>query len=401
MWQGRLVYFLNSFKTIGKRFVKDRFTYSAAALTYTTLLAIVPLMAVGLSILSAFPVFGDIKGQMQSFIFSNFVPAKGEVVQQYLSTFAGQASKLSVVGTIFLVVTAVLTMLTIERALNDIWRVQERRRGVSAWLRYWAILSLGPLFAGLSLAATTYVVSMPFIKGAAESIGAGGLLAAGLPFALSVVGLTLLYTVVPNCRVPWRYGFIGGLLASILFEIAKRVFIFYVTGFNTYELLYGALATVPILLLWIYLAWVIVLFGALVSNVLATQYFTRCGGRIDGFMHAFLWLRSLWQAQQEGCALSLAQLFQSNPGHYTVHAGKQLAVLRKAKLVGTTQSGHYVLLRDLSSITLAELYRLLPWALPDVEQAKKAGGQLGTLIAQSQQAVDDRLSLPLSELYRA
>lgn len=400
MIQGRLAQGLSFFKIIGTRFVKDRFTYSASALTYTTLLAIVPLMAVGLTILSAFPVFGDIKTQMQGFIFSNFVPAKGEVVQQYLSSFAGQASKLSVVGTIFLVITAVLTMLTIERALNDIWHVQERRRGVSAWLRYWAILSLGPVFAGMSLAATTYVVSMPFIKGAAASIGAEHLLAASLPFGLSVIGLTLLYTVVPNCRVPWRYGLLGAVVASILFEIVKKLFIFYVTGFNTYELLYGALATVPILLLWIYLSWVIVLFGALVSNVFATTYFSRCGGRIDGFMHAVMWLKSLWSAQQQGESLSLSQLFHQTPGYYMVHPDRMLAELQKLNLVSLSQSGRYLLVRDLSSLSLAELYRLLPWRLPSKRSAAKAGPKFESLIVKLQDEVDEYLGVPLSELFR-
>ncbi|OGT30355.1 MAG: hypothetical protein A3E87_01310 [Gammaproteobacteria bacterium RIFCSPHIGHO2_12_FULL_35_23] len=394
----KVVYFI---KLLVDRFIEDRFTYSASALTYTTLLSVVPLMAIGLGILSVFPIFHSFKDQLQDLIFSNFVPASGNVIKQYFNSFAAQATKLSIMGAVFLVITAILMMFTIERALNDIWKVRERRHGVSAWLRYWAILSLAPVFAALSITATTYVISLPIIHGAVEkSIGIDHILINILPIAMGIIGLTLLYVVIPNCRVSWRAGFIGALVATVLFELAKRAFIVYVSGFNMYEFVYGAFAAVPMFLIWIYLSWVIILFGALISNILAVGYFVRAGGKIDGFMHAFLWLGSLWYAQQQGQSLSITQLYKMNPGHYEINSQQQLKVLEKNKLINLTQTGDYVLARDLSGLTLADLYYMLPWRFTDLQTATVKNSKLELLIKKVHADISKQLAIPLNELYQ-
>jgi membrane protein len=392
--------FLDFWTVIGRRFVRDRFTYSAAALTYTTLLAIIPLMTVAFSVISAFPVFHAFKDDIQKFVFSNFVPASGDVIQKYLQNFLGQTGKLSAVGTIFLVVTAVMTMLTIERALNDVWKITNRRKGIYSLLMYWAVLSLAPVFLGLSLAATSYVVSLPFIAGAAASVGLGTVLVSSAPFFLTVIAFTLLYVVVPNCRVPWRHGFLAALIAAVLFELVKKAFVVYVTSSNTYEVLYGALATIPVFLLWIYVAWVIVLFGALISNVLATHYYDKRGGYIDGFMHGFLWLGCLWEAQQEGRALSAAQLYKKVPGNYQVYPEQQIEALVKASLIKVTEKNTLILARDLSSLTLAQLYQLLPWKLSNINYKQLKESNMVDLMKHANAGIDEAMNTPLGDVYR-
>jgi membrane protein len=392
--------FIDFWAIVGRRFVKDRFTYSSAALTYTTLLAIIPLMTVAFSILSAFPIFGSFKEDIQKFVFSNFIPAAGDVIQKYMQNFLSQTGKLSAVGTIFLVVTAIMTMLTIERALNDVWKISQRRKGIYSLLMYWAILSLAPIFLGLSLAATSYVVTLPIIVGAAHSVGLGFMLAQVVPFVLTVGAFTLLYVIVPNCKVPWRQGLFAAVIAAIVFELVKKAFVLYITNSTTYEVLYGALATIPIFLLWVYLAWVIVLFGALISNVLTTRYYEKRGGYIDGFMHAFLWIGCLWKAQQEGETLSVSQLYRQVPGNYQIYPEHQIEALIKAKLITVAEKNTLVLARDLSNLSLAELYHMLPWKL---SKAKTFGHQekaFTKILKEANADITQTMSSPLGDVYK-
>jgi membrane protein len=384
---------------IAKRFVKDRFTYSASALTYTTLLSIVPLMTVFVSILAILPFFSNMREEIEGFIFKNFVPGAGTTIQTYLQGFLSHAQQLPIFATLFFFVTVILLLLTVERALNDVWRVKRRRYSMALFLRYWAILSLTPILAGLSIAASTYIVSLPFIKGAADNLGLSHLLLDLCPFALSLLGFTLLYTIIPNCRVKLRYGFFGALAAAILFEIAKHLFVLYLTDFKTYEFLYGALATIPIFLLWIYISWVIVLFGALVSQVLATHSYNQSGRVLDGFTHAFLWLGLLWHAQQSGRGLSLAALFRQTPGHYCEPPENVLDCLFQAKLVTLTNDNTYVLSSDFSTLTLADLYRLLPWKMPST--LLKTHSAFSNALHKSNHALETEMNIPLAELYKA
>lgn len=258
-------------RSIGIRFVKERFTYSASALTVTTLLAIVPLMAVVFSIFSFFPAFQHIGDQVQQFVFQNFIPASGKIIQQYLLIFISQATRLPTTGIIILTVTAVMMMLTIEHALNDVWKVERQQYTFLSMLRYWAVLSLVPILIALSLMVTSYIISLPILAVSKMTLEMHQFLYGALPFLITVFILTLLYTVVPDRKVPIECGFAGAFIATILFELAKKGFVLYLTHFPTYQLIYGALASIPIFIVWIYLSWVIVLFGALISNVLTVQ----------------------------------------------------------------------------------------------------------------------------------
>lgn len=343
-----------------QHFIQDDCTYIASALAFTSLLAVVPLMSVGLAIFSSFPVFQGLAEPVQNFIFDNFVPATGKIVQSYLQQFTSQVSKLSIWGIVFLIFTALLVMFTIERAMNKIWRVSSSRHGVSAFLLYWAIISLAPVLLGLSLAASSYLFSMPIL---ADHRAPYTILHYS-PFFLSLIGFTFLYVVVPNCPVKIRHAFWGGLVAAILFESAKHAFAYYLIRYNTYELLYGAFAAVPIFFIWVYWVWIITLLGAEISYAFSVHHQRRAGKSLDGFSHALLWLHQLWLAQQYGKGLSFNDLVDASKQPFAVDVDEMINALIYHELIHATADGHYMLSRDLSHVTLYDLTQLLPYRLP-------------------------------------
>ncbi len=384
---------------LAKRFEEDRLLYAASALTFTTLLSLVPLMTVVLGILSAFTVFHNIHGEIQNFVFSNFVPASGEIVQKYLNTFASQTQKLSAINLVFLIGTGVLMVFTIEGAMNSIWHVEERRYGLSAWLRYWAMLTLAPILVGASIATTSYIISLPLVAGAVSKYGMMTLLVESVPLVMLFVALTFLYSVIPNCYVNWKHAVLGAFVATVFFEVAKKGFLFYITRFPTYQLLYGALATIPIFLLWVYLSWIIVLFGAVLNNAYATRKLNKDFGRIDGFFHAFLWLGGLWQAQKVGQSLSVSHLQRQFPGHYHLQPQELMKILQEYELVVKVAGQRYVLSRDFSSFTLSDLYSTLPWKFILNEKMTHEKHLLVTYYKKASFALNESLQVNMNKLY--
>ena len=261
--------------TIGKCSIDDRLTSAAASLAFTTLLALVPLITICIVIFSAFPISHHIGNAVSQFIFQNFLPDFGKVVQQYLHGFVHQAQRLSVIGIVVLAVTAVLMMVTVEQTFNRIWKVEYRVVGVKSFILYWAVLSLVPVFIGLSIAITSYLISLPLVMGTVTKLGIQSFLWSSAPWILILLILWLLYVAVPNCKVPRRYGLIGALIATILFALVKNGFVFYINRYATYNFIYGAVAVIPIFLIWVYLLWLVVLFGALITNVLTITSFRR------------------------------------------------------------------------------------------------------------------------------
>lgn len=259
------------FKIILQRFKEDGCTNRAAALAFATLLSLVPLLTVSFSVLTAFPVFQEFALKIQTFVFENFVAESAQAVQMHLQAIVNQASKLSGIGMLFLVATAVLMVFNMEQAFNAIWRAKKHRSFISAFLMYWAVLTLTPILIGIGIVATAYLVSLPFISAAANVLGLKKLLVIFTPYLSALVAFTLLYLAVPNTKVKFRYALVGGAVATVLFEIAKQAFVFYIRHFSVYRLLYGALAAVPIFLVWLYLCWLIILFGAVVSAVFEEQ----------------------------------------------------------------------------------------------------------------------------------
>ncbi|MNF35154.1 ribonuclease BN [compost metagenome] len=345
-----------------RRFFADRGPQSAAALTYTTLFAVVPLMTVTFVMLAAVPAFRDLGEPIQAFIFRNFVPSAGEQVQEYLRVFSMQARELTWIGVAVLVATALLTLYTIEDAFNHIWRVRRARRGLSSFLLYWAILSLGPLLLGLGFAAGTYVTSLQLISGPRALPGAGTLVGL-MPLLTGIAAFTLLYAAVPNTRVPLRHALLGGCFSALAFEAAKALFALYVGLFPGYQLIYGAFAAVPLFLLWIYLAWLIVLFGAeLVCHLGASGYW-RSVAR-PPLVNLLGVLAQLFAYQQSGRALSRVALARAGWALDEDEWAPLIEFLERERLVTATRGGDWVLCRDLSQISLQRLLERSPWPLP-------------------------------------
>ncbi|MCO6057194.1 virulence factor BrkB family protein [Pseudomonas sp. MOB-449] len=345
-----------------QRFIADRGTNSAAALTYTSLFAVVPMMTVTFTMLSAIPAFQGTGEQIQSFIFHNFVPSTGETLQEYLRGFTVQARHLTWVGVGLLVVTAFMMLVTIEKAFNTIWRVRQPRRGVSSFLLYWAILSLGPLLLGAGFAVSTYITSLSLISGPDALIGVKTLLGF-MPLLSSVAAFTLIYAAVPNARVPMRHALAGGVFTALLFEAAKALFGLYVSFFPGYQLIYGAFATVPLFLLWIYLSWVIVLFGAeLVCNLSTPWHWRRRA--LPRLLVMLGILRVFHDRQMRG--MPVRHLDVQRAGWHLPEDEwvEMLELLESQHLVCRASGGSWVLCRDLSGYSLYQLLSHMPWPLP-------------------------------------
>ncbi|GKS83720.1 YihY family inner membrane protein [Acidovorax sp. SUPP1855] len=255
--------------TLRERFREDRLGLTASSLTFTTLLALVPFFTVALAVFTAFPIFGTLQTGLQRWLVDSLVPDSiSRQVLGYLTQFAAKASGLGVAGFSILLGTALALVLTIDRTLNNIWRVRRLRPLGQRVLIYWAVITLGPLVLAASLALTTSVASSAS-RGLHDALpDSARLLFDSIEFLLLAGGTAALYRYVPNTQVKWRHAWSGGVFVSLGIEVAKKVLGLYLASVPTYSVLYGAFATLPILLVWIYVAWVIVLLGAVVAAYL-------------------------------------------------------------------------------------------------------------------------------------
>ncbi len=258
-------------RSVRCQMIEDRCTDSAAALTFSSLLALVPMITVLYAVLALIPNLRASGADIQIWIFKHFVPSSGVEVQNYLLSFSQQAGHLTNIGLFMLFIAALLMMRRIEHSLNLIWRVPQPRKGVEGFMRYWTVLTLGPLLLGLGLAVTSYIASLKFFSDTLTQLGVAGYVLSMLPFFCSWAAFSLIYVVVPNCAVPIKKGILGGLVAALVFECGKRGFTLFVVHFGSYQLIYGAFAALPLFLLWLYFSWVIFLLGSVLTRVLSTQ----------------------------------------------------------------------------------------------------------------------------------
>jgi membrane protein len=391
-----------------QRFLDDKCFETAGALSYTTLVSLVPLTVAVLAMFAAFPMFEEARDTLINFVFSNFVPAAGETVQKTLLDFASNASKLTGISILVMLFSAVSMMISIEDRLNRIWKVRQHRPWGPRLLLYWAALTLGPILVVGGIALTSYVAAVPMLRSAGGQLGIAQQLLRALPFVVTFFTLWLLYTTVPNRRVRKKHTAIGALLGAILFEFARWGFTHYVSNAHNYQQIYGALAIIPLLLLWIYLSWVIVILCASVAAaVSAFEYQKPCDAMPEGseFLGLLAVLRHFVEAQRAGRSVDSLTVHAAEPRLRHEAISAYFDDLIRAGLIHRSESGGWVLARSLDSTDLLHIYRHTGYRLPlnPAEQAACSGIELPpellALLTRLAHSLDTTLGARLDRVY--
>ena len=383
-----------------RRFHEERCIQIAASLTFTALLAIVPIITVALTMISAFPVFRELILHLQQFLVSNMLPESAESIAAYAGLFAENVTRLTAIGILFLFVTAMIVLQTIDRALNQIWRAPRPRTTVHRVFIYWALLTVGPVLIGASLSLTSWLVSQSL--GLVKDVPlAGEVLLNVVPILLTGSAFALLYIALPNRRVLVRDALSGGFLAALAFEGMKHAFALYIAHFPTHKVVYGAFASVPIFLIWIYLSWLVVLSGAVVAAVMpewrerASQVEPVPGTQ---FLDALQILRVLWEAHHTGEIITVLRL----------NAIVKLPINRIETILDAMSAAHWVgkvergwaLTKDASEISAADVYNQFVFRAGTRLPVRQSGQELDRLALELTVGMEDGLRLPLDELLR-
>jgi membrane protein len=292
-------------------------------------------------------------------------------------------------------------MSNIDKAFNTIWNVRRKRSHLATFTVYWAILSLGPILIAISVGVTSYLVSIPFFDDTETVAIVRSRLLSMMPILISALAFTLLYALVPNRSVMLRHAIAGGVLAASLFEVSKRVFALYVTTFPTYEAIYGALAVVPIFLIWLYLSWFVTLLGAEFTYCLGIYRYDWRGKmqlRGDRFMLAVNIMQILRQSQCGGLSVTISRLHEQLPESSEAQLDSALSSLQRAHLVLRTEDKGWALARDLQEVTLAELYNSDAYVLPSSEHMVLASDAFRALIGQANRDLEEIMQRPLIDL---
>jgi membrane protein len=352
---------LNDFRQfarlVGQRFVQDRCNQIAASLTFTTLLSLVPLITIALTLFSAFPVFADFSSSIKQFVLSNLMPETGgKLITRYMEQFAESATRLTAFGVLFLGAVAMLLMHTIEEAFNVIWRVTRPRSLTQRVLIYWAVVTLAPLLIGGSLSLTSWLVGLSENYVQQVPLFGVGVLKV-VPVLLTTLAFTLLFLVVPNRHVTVRHAFLGGIASSVAFETMSHVFAAYIAQFPTYKLVYGAFASIPIFLLWVYLSWLTTLVGALITATLP-HWRSKAAGPLTPAMKLYYALRVL-RLMSEGMKTGVTHTLPGLAGrlHVSFEGLEQIIErLVRAGWVRKLAANGWVMVRDAEHIRASELY---------------------------------------------
>ncbi len=385
-----------------RRFYEDRGMQIASSLTFTSLLALVPMVTVALTVITAFPVFTTMTAALQTFVLENMMPASADAIVSHTQEFTRNAARLTAVGIVFLFVTSIMLLLTIDRAFNDIFRVKRARPIVQRVLVYWTLITVGPVLIGASLSLTSWLVgqAVGLVRGLP---GAGVVLLSVVPVLLTSIALSLLYVAMPNRRIRVRDAVLGGLLAGVVFEVMKRSFAFYVAQFPTYTLVYGAFATVPIFLLWIYVSWLVVIFGAVV--VAALPEWREGAGQAQpvpgsDFFDALQILKLLWQAHHSGAVVTLPELLAAT----TVRIEQVESILETmvgAGWVSRTTPNGWVLRRDPTTITVEDVYHLFVFRGESHRPARGADPELEAHIHELGTRIGENMRVTLDSMFQA
>ena len=351
-----------------RRFVRDGCFAASGALSYTTLVSLVPLGVIALGTLSAFPIFSNVRDELLALVFRNFVPEIGEQAAYWFRYFAGSAAQTTAIGVAGIAITGILLLVTVEDQLNLIWRVTAPRPWVFRVLAYWTLMTLGPLLLGVSLSLSTYLELIArrvgFEQQALDLLASGWIhqVARLVPTLLEFVVCFLLYCLIPNCTVRWRDAAFGALVATVALEILKVSFSIYIGAMSSYQTVYGALAAIPIFLLWMYISWMAVLLGAVVAATWPNWQVDErlahlpAGGMRLGFSLALL--AALARAHRRGEPRTTAAL-AAELGVATSVIDAHMTRLAMSGFVAHTQDGGWVLAWDPEGATLNDLYEAL------------------------------------------
>ena len=349
-----------------RRFLDDNLFQAAGSLAYTTAFALVPLAVVVLGVLSAFPVFQQWSAELVDYVFSHFVPSAARAIESRLGDLAGKITQLTTAGVIALVISLLVTLNSVESTFNRIWRVASARPRLSRYLVYWTVLTLGALLAAASLAASARFLALPlFGPPQWQWLASWG---TGItPILIELLVVMLVYRVVPHHTVKWRHAFAGALLAVALLEVVKTGLGMYLGSFDGYQRLYGALAAIPILMLWIYLAWIAILLGASLASSLAAFRYQPVEMRLPAGHEMYALLRLIGrfqQARRGGNGLHTAQMLNLEPMLTDTLLQRFLSRLAAIGLVRRDERGEWLLARDLDDLSLGELYEASQLRVP-------------------------------------
>lgn len=370
------------------RFIKDKCIQRASALGYASLLAIVPLVVLGFSVFTSFQAFDTISSHVRHALLEYLIPTSQQVVQNYLGNVTDKAGALSIFGILGLLITATALLNTMEEAFNDIWRISRKRPLFSKFITFWSLLTLSPILIGASITITSYFAALPIIQNVTDGASAIRHVPFLIPWIISSSAMTALYMALPNTRVPLRHAIIGGMVAGALFEVTKLGFTFYVTELANYEKIYGALGTLPVFLVWLYLVWVLVLAGAEVAFCLQhpeqsqrhDKYIVRSGVR-NFFLH--LTLMRAAQAIQKGRNVHLSELIEETniPDNILQEWLDSLCAkgLLKQVITGDPR-GAWVLGQGANSLTLRHIHDALQPEVMEIPEAWK-DSQLGSTLS--------------------
>lgn len=371
-------------KTLFKfaRFVYDSFTYNkgvenAKSLTYTSLFAVVPLLTLLVAMLSAFPSFQVYTSQIQDMVFTRLLPSSSSQLEEYLDRFTGQARNLTWVGGLILLATSYLMLVNIERVFNSIWGVGETRKGLSSFLLYWSVLSLGPILLGVGIGISSYITSLSLFEALTEvsgSVGVNNLLLRIFPLVFTSLGFTLLYVAVPNCGVSLKHGLVGGVVVALTFTLVKKIFTWFISV-ASFQFIYGAFAAIPIFLLWIYICWTVILVGANLVRAIPlfqTEHYIQ---DVHPTLLMLALLHNFWMKQQQGEGINVSELGEQHWPFTGMQLDQFLALLTGKRIIKACDESEYVLSRDMKTLPLSEILSWFPWQPPvrkDFEQPMPA-----------------------------
>ncbi len=393
-----------------RRFMADDGLRVASALGYTSLLSLVPLLTIAFAMLAAFPGFAEAREELLAYLLDHLVVQDKAQVESYLRGFLANAGKLGAVGLVGLAVTALMLLNTIESAMNGIFRVARPRPPLVRVLVYWALITLGPVLVGSSFTLSGYLTALAHVPGLEAVSGPSSLLTRALPTLLIVAAFALFYVVMPNRPVRWRHAVAGAALAGLLFTALRWGFSLYVVKFPSYQAIYGAISSIPLFLIWMYLSWAVVLIGATVTAALPEWQHLRGRGASRSAPG-----RRLRVAVDVLRRLDLAQRTCGGPvarrallTHTAAADGELdtvLGDLSAGRLVARGERESWVLARDPATVTLADLLRVLGLSLdPPDPAAGRAPAETWERrfldrVAAAESARDAELAQPLRALF--